>query len=151
MITNIFSEYQFPPLNLLIQLKNVDGYFKKFLVCIFLQLTNFFWFFLSFSKHLFHKIYVIVFTMYNWIQLYNFLVPKVISKVTVLKIKLQISQLINAHLSVSATDDFARCKIQQLPMFFFIFFFLFSFFCQSCPVLWISKSVFLILKISQYG
>ena len=36
-------------------------------------------------------------------------------------------------------------------MFFFIFFFLFSFFCQSCPVLWSSKSVFLILKISQYG
>ena len=49
--------------------------------------------------------------MYNWIQLYNFLVSKVFSKVTVLKIKLQISQLINAHLSVSATDDFARCKI----------------------------------------
>ena len=49
--------------------------------------------------------------MYNWIQLYNFLVPKVISKVTVLKIKLQISQLTNVHLSVSAIDDFARYKI----------------------------------------
>ena len=111
MNTNIFSKYQFPPLNLLIQLKNVDGYYKKFFVCIFLKITNFFGFFLSFSQHLFHKIYVIVFTMYSWIQLYNYLVSKVISKVTVLKIKLQISQLINAHLSVSATDDFARCKI----------------------------------------
>ena len=111
MNINIFSKYQFPPLNLLKQLKNVDGYYKKFFVCIFLKITNFFGFSLSFSQHLFHKIYVIVFTMYNWIQLYNFLVSKVISKVTVLKIKLQISQLINAHLSVSATDDFARCKI----------------------------------------
>ena len=39
----------------------------------------------------------------------------------------------------------------QLPVFFFFVFFYFSFFCQLCPVLWNCKSVFVILKISQFG
>ena len=55
MNTNIFSKYQFPPLNLLIQLKNVDGYYKKIFVSIFLKITNFFGFFFLFLSICFIK------------------------------------------------------------------------------------------------
>ena len=71
----IFSKYQSPPLKIIYILNMLMVAAKKFCMC-FHKNKQFLLVFLPFSKELFYKIFINVFTMYNWTQLSNFLVLK---------------------------------------------------------------------------
>ena len=69
--------------------------------------------------------------------------------------------LMEVNFTIDLTDRFSYgirylnrahyCVNVECIMFSNCLFFFFSFFCKPCPALWNFKSVFLIVKISEYG